>query len=119
MNGGSPPTAPNARAGLFTPPGITRQARTNASWLRGRAYSGFDFAGVVASISGGFSSLGVGAPRPGSGVAEPARHVGRMVGQDHVGPGAFEAGRGLEDDPPLVDPAAGGGGLDHGVLARD
>ena len=35
MNGGSPPTAPNARAGLFTPPGITRLARAKASWLRG------------------------------------------------------------------------------------
>ena len=33
MNGGSPPTAPKARAGLFTPPGITRLARAKASWL--------------------------------------------------------------------------------------
>src|SRR5579863_4812701 len=33
MNMGSPPTAPNARAGLLTPPGITPQARSNARWL--------------------------------------------------------------------------------------
>ena len=33
MNGGWPPTAPNARAGLFTPPGITLLARANASRL--------------------------------------------------------------------------------------
>src|SRR4051794_34212368 len=36
MNGGSPPTAPNARAGLLTPPGISRLARANAAALRGR-----------------------------------------------------------------------------------
>ena len=29
MNGGSPPTAPNARTGLSTPPGSTRLARAN------------------------------------------------------------------------------------------
>src|SRR5260370_8216809 len=52
MNGGSPPTALNALAGLFTPPGITLQARVNASWLLGRVNSGFDFAGVVGVISG-------------------------------------------------------------------
>ena len=45
MNGGSPPTAPNARAGLFTPPGITRQACWNASWLRGSENSGFESRG--------------------------------------------------------------------------
>src|SRR5436309_614416 len=36
MNGGSPPTAPNARAGLLTPPGISRRARSNAALPRGR-----------------------------------------------------------------------------------
>src|SRR5688572_28421056 len=36
MNGGCPPTAPKARAGLFTPPGISRPARSNAARLRGR-----------------------------------------------------------------------------------
>src|SRR5690242_6973111 len=53
MNGGSPPTAPKARAGLFTPPGITRQARAKASWLLGRRKSGRDVAGVVAFIGAG------------------------------------------------------------------
>src|SRR3954452_24924795 len=51
MNGGSPPTVPNARAGLFTPPGITRLARANASWLLGRWKSGRDRAGVVEFIT--------------------------------------------------------------------
>src|SRR5437867_2936059 len=36
MNGGSPPTAPKARAGLLTPPGISRFARANAARLRSR-----------------------------------------------------------------------------------
>src|SRR4051794_16122741 len=39
MKTGWPPTAPKARAGLFTPPGMTRQARAKASWLRRRSVS--------------------------------------------------------------------------------
>src|SRR5687768_1109903 len=38
MNSGLPPTAPNARAGLFIPPGITRHARANAAAVRGRGW---------------------------------------------------------------------------------
>ena len=55
MNGGSPPTAPKARAGLLTPPGITRIAREKASWLRGSRNPGRDRAGVDGSIFGGAS----------------------------------------------------------------
>src|SRR4051812_37655738 len=40
MNSGTPPTAPKARAGLLTPPGMTRAARSKASRLRTR--TGFD-----------------------------------------------------------------------------
>src|SRR5216683_6432017 len=36
MKSGWPPTAPKARAGLFTPPGRTRLARSKASRLRTR-----------------------------------------------------------------------------------
>src|SRR6266849_8910716 len=36
MKSGWPPTPPNARAGLLTPPGSTRQARSKASRLRTR-----------------------------------------------------------------------------------
>jgi hypothetical protein len=50
MNGGSPPTAPNALAGLFTPPGITRQARRKASWLLESWKPGFEAAGVLGLI---------------------------------------------------------------------
>src|SRR5262249_26117924 len=44
MTSGWPPTAPKARAGLLTPPGITRQARSNASRLRTR--TGFALLGM-------------------------------------------------------------------------
>src|SRR5687768_9082773 len=37
MNRGCPPTAPKARAGLLTPPGITPQARSKACRLRTRS----------------------------------------------------------------------------------
>src|SRR4051794_9861045 len=57
MNGGSPPTAPNARAGLFTPPGMTRLARTKASWLWGSWKRGVEVAGVVGFMVRLVSSL--------------------------------------------------------------
>src|SRR4051812_17817138 len=40
MNTGSPPTAPKARAGLLTPPGIRRFARSKAARLLGRCIGG-------------------------------------------------------------------------------
>src|SRR5437868_6571663 len=55
----------------------------------------------------------------GSPVPQPAGDVRGMVGDNHIGAGALEARERLEHDPPLVDPAVGGGGLDHRVLARD
>src|SRR5262245_17878059 len=36
MKIGCPPTPPKARAGLLTPPGMSWQARSKASWLRVR-----------------------------------------------------------------------------------
>src|SRR5208282_3995454 len=35
MNLGTPPTAPNARTGELTPPGVTSRARANSDSLRG------------------------------------------------------------------------------------
>ena len=53
MNGGSPPTAPNARAGLFTPPGMTRQACAERLVAAGQGEFGLrDVAGVVGFIVG-------------------------------------------------------------------
>src|SRR5947209_5508339 len=54
MNSGSPPTAPKARAGLLTPPGIRRPARWNASRLRARC----GFIVVVLGVAGMKSSPG-------------------------------------------------------------
>src|ERR1039457_6923928 len=34
MNRGTPPTAPNARTGEFTPPGVASRARANSAALR-------------------------------------------------------------------------------------
>src|SRR5436305_14940839 len=51
MNGGSPPTAPNARAGLLTPPGISRLARANALALRGRGTRDEVSEGMVCSAA--------------------------------------------------------------------
>src|SRR5436190_8194827 len=53
MNSGLPPTAPNARAGLFTPPGMTRLARSNAAALFAR--SG-EFCGMLGSCRVGQGS---------------------------------------------------------------
>src|SRR5438045_2656970 len=75
MNGGSPPTPPNARAGLFTPPGITRLAHAKASWLLGRRKLGLDRGGVVGfiardvAISDRRLSLGGGSGDPDSAIS--------------------------------------------------
>ena len=45
--------------------------------------------------------------------------LGGPVGEDDVGAGPSDAGERLQDRRLPVDPAAGGGGLDHGVLAGD
>ena len=38
MKRGVPPTARNARTGLFTPPGMTAPARSNSCWEAGASY---------------------------------------------------------------------------------
>ncbi len=45
--------------------------------------------------------------------------LGGPVGEHDVGAGAADRGERLEDRRLAVDPAVGGGGLDHGVLAGD
>src|SRR5262249_51345137 len=64
MNGGVPPTAPNARAGLFTPPGITLRARSKAAALRDRAIG---LSGMLAPFCGNPSPRFALRPVPGSG----------------------------------------------------
>src|SRR5436305_1713777 len=71
MNTGSPPTAPNARAGLLTPPGISPRARAKAARLRGRStedgfvLSDIDrFRGRASGLAAGAQAL---AGQPGEG----------------------------------------------------
>ena len=52
-------------------------------------------------------------------LAEHPRGVHRPVAEDDVGAGAVDRGEDLEHRGVAVDPALGGGGLDHGVLAGD
>src|SRR5262249_34533182 len=79
MNSGWPPTAPNARAGLFTPPGISRQARSNAARLRGRCVvGGLSFIDIPLS-----PRIPLGLPQPATEV-DAERAIDRLVGAQEV-----------------------------------
>src|SRR5207248_4712336 len=54
-----------------------------------------------------------------SAAGEVLGHFGGPVGEDGVGAGSADGGEGFEDGGLAVDPAVGGGGLDHRVLAGD
>src|SRR3954465_6180431 len=77
---GVPPTDRKARTGELTPPGMTSCARLNSSELLNTW------------------------PRSGSRV-QHFGDVGRQVGEDDVGSGAFDGGEVLEGDSVTVDPA--------------
>jgi glutaredoxin 3 len=47
---------------------------------------------------------------------QPSGHVGGMVGDDDVGPGAFDACQRFDDGPLFVEPPVLDGGFDHRVL---
>src|SRR5207253_4758674 len=99
MNRGVPPTPLNARTGLLTPPGMTRCAAASSAALRGAASRGIS----VVLTSGP--------------LAQPARGVLRVVGDDEVRAGAADRDERLERGTPLVDPPAIGGRLEQRVLA--
>ena len=88
------PRAVNARTGLFTPPGMTRWARSNSASLAGPTEP---TALAHRPITGG-ELLG-------------------EVGEDDVGAGPLDRGEVLEGHGVAVDPAALGGRLHHRVLA--
>src|ERR1700683_72864 len=52
-------------------------------------------------------------------MAEPAGCVLGVVGEDHAGAGALNAGENFHDHALLVDPAIARRGFDHGVFAAD
>src|SRR5688572_26822620 len=76
MNGGEPPTARYARTGEFTPPGMTRRARSKRSSERLNA--------ITAYRSGERSAVGA---RPSAPAArEPIRRVDDQRHRDHRDP---------------------------------
>src|SRR5215218_2450481 len=104
MNRGVPPTARKARTGEFTPPGMTVLARAKAASLR------------VAPEA----CRRVFTQRPSTGSGHMTLcPLERPVAQDQVGPGAADRDQRLVDRRLAVDPARGGGRLDHRVLAGD
>src|SRR5579862_1830493 len=87
MKRGTPPTAPNARTGEFTPPGMTNWARENSASLRSVTLG---FAGVDKVLE---QSQGIG-ERVLVGGAEPARgQAGAVPGRrgEHVAVAAVPA----------------------------
>src|SRR5687768_6320597 len=92
---GVPPTERKARTGEFTPPGMTREARSKSS-------------SFVTAPSWGC------APDPSALARSPRElrsreHVGELggeVGEDDVGAGALDRGDMLEGDGIAFDPAA-------------
>src|SRR3954467_15257688 len=57
MKIGSPPTAPKARAGLLTPPGMSCFARANAAWLLDRSMRPWEVIKFGAGTRRGDASL--------------------------------------------------------------
>src|SRR3954452_15864113 len=56
---------------------------------------------------------------PRSALVQQVGGFGGPVGEDGVGAGSADRGEGFEDGAFAVQPAVGGGGFDHGVLAGD
>src|SRR4051794_15292090 len=87
---GVPPTEPKARTGEFTPPGITRCARSKRSRL-------VDATGFASS-------------------AQQLRQLPGEVGEDDVGPGTLDRSELLDSRRRPIDPTPLCGCLDHRVL---
>src|SRR5437868_9021470 len=98
MNGGVPPTPPNARTGESTPPGITRLARSNSSSDR-------PMPGVILAPPAARARA-----RAPSG--QPVRGFLGVVREDEVGAGSPDRREDLEGGPAAVDPSLLGRGLD-------
>src|SRR5215211_8197375 len=120
---GSPPTAPNARTGELTPPGMRASARSKSdsatSSLVARAYA--------CAPANHRLDPGPGKPRPLPQVplsrachaAEPLGGLAREIGQHEVGAGALDRDQVLERDRVAVEPAELRRRFHHGVLAAD
>ena len=101
---GSQRIAAKARTGEWTPPGVTRRARSNQVAAGAEGVRRHRCAGTAA------------APR------RPAERLGQLageIGDDDVGAGASQRQRRLHRGARQIHPAALGGGAEHGELARD
>src|SRR5687768_16828108 len=98
MKSGEPPTALKARTGEFTPPGVTRFARSKS----------FD------DLRGLFTFT-----RRGGSLDPPQEPSGstREVGNDHVRARASNRGERFHHRPLFLDPSVLRGSFDHRVLA--
>src|SRR3954471_18517226 len=117
MNRGVPPTARKARTGEFTPPGVTRPARSNSCADTGASYG---YGSLTAPLSQArLCALATcwDGPSRGPRSAEPAGALARQVGEHRAGAGPADRGQRLQDGTPPVDPAVRGRRLDHRVLA--
>src|SRR6476660_8921295 len=106
MINASPPTERKARTGLLTPPTRICSARLKISAERGRFLVG-DVCGVLIKLILWRSGL------------QPLRRVFRVIGEDYIRAGAFNARQDFQHDALFVEPAFLSSGFDHRVLAAD
>src|SRR5712692_5504852 len=113
MTSGSPPTARNARTGLFTPPTSTCCAWRKIARERSR------------TRLGGPCVIAFPCPCPDSlfrralARLQPARGVLGVVGEDNVRAGAPDGREDFQHDALLVQPAVARSGLHHGIFPAD
>src|SRR5258706_11981086 len=101
---GSPPTARNARTGLFTPPTRTSVARRKISSERERSVLTCFGALIDFICSGNLKLAGF----------QPTREVLCMVGEHNARARSMNSGHNLEHDSLFIDPSICGGRFHHG-----
>src|SRR5260370_5409632 len=105
---GSPPTARNARTGLFTPPTNTSVARRKISCEWGRSF--LPAIGALIYFCAGNRD---------SALLQPAGRILRVIGENNACACPVNPGEDFERDALLVNPAVGGGCLHHRKFAAD
>src|SRR5580704_5502815 len=120
---GVPPTARNARTGLFTPPTRIFWARENRSeeLLTGKSYYGWRERKTKSDhVPRAVEELGPTVRQPQTlALAEPAGDVFGVIGKDCGRAGALDAGHDLKHDALFVNPAVAGGRFHHRIFSTD
>ena len=93
--------------------------RTRPGWPACLAAPGWDCGAAPARRAPPASRARPGPERGSARAREQARGFDGEIGQDAVGAGALERQQRFHHDLVVVQPAIGGGGLDHRVLAAD